>query len=105
VLHAAYWKYTVRRLLRGDKKGSFVLKGSNWFPVEGGIDEAGWRRYVGLLEEEHRSLRESVAEIPAELWLEKPSGTKYTRIGLVQGIAAHDLYHAGQIQLLKKLMG
>src|SRR5436309_5751897 len=31
VVHAAYWKYAVRRRLRGDKRGSFPLKGSNWF--------------------------------------------------------------------------
>ena len=31
-VHAAYWKYTVRRRLRGEKRGSFPLKGSNWFP-------------------------------------------------------------------------
>ncbi|NUQ50463.1 MAG: ATP-binding cassette domain-containing protein, partial [Phycisphaerae bacterium] len=29
-LHAAYWKYVTRRRLRGDKRGSFPLKGSNW---------------------------------------------------------------------------
>jgi hypothetical protein len=27
-----------------------------------------------------------------------------SNLALVTGIAAHDLYHAGQIQLLKKLM-
>ena len=31
-LHAAYWKYVVRRRLLGEKRGSFPLKGSNWFP-------------------------------------------------------------------------
>src|SRR6184192_3255350 len=31
-VHAAYWKYAVRRRLVGDARGSFPLKGSNWFP-------------------------------------------------------------------------
>ena len=31
VLHAAYWKYAVRRLLTGEKRGAFPRKGSNWF--------------------------------------------------------------------------
>ena len=31
-LHAAYWKYVVRRKLEGGKRGSFSLKGSNFFP-------------------------------------------------------------------------
>ena len=30
-LHAAYWKYAVRRKLEGGKRGAFVLKGSNFF--------------------------------------------------------------------------
>jgi hypothetical protein len=35
-LHAAYWKYVVRRRITGEKRGSFVLEGSNFFerPVE-----------------------------------------------------------------------
>src|SRR5207302_1373011 len=61
VLHAAYWKYIVRRRLLGEKRGSFPLKGSNWFvrPVE--LSEAAWRADVALLEETHRSLRAAVA--------------------------------------------
>ena len=40
VLHAAYWKYTVIRKLLGEKRGSFPLKGSNWFRrPEGRPDE------------------------------------------------------------------
>ncbi len=34
-LHCAYWKYAVRRKLTGEKRGSFPLKGSNFFPREG----------------------------------------------------------------------
>ena len=31
VVHAAYWKYIALRRLSGSKRGSFPLKGSNWF--------------------------------------------------------------------------
>src|SRR5512134_818542 len=31
VVHAAYWKYAVRRRLTGQKRGSFPLDGSNFF--------------------------------------------------------------------------
>ena len=36
VVHAAYWKYAVKRQLIGEKRGSFSLHGSNWFtrPVD-----------------------------------------------------------------------
>src|SRR5207245_11177058 len=58
VVHAAYWKYAVRRRLRGDKRGSFPLKGSNWFTLPTSLTEEGWRVFVVLLDTQHRELRE-----------------------------------------------
>jgi uncharacterized damage-inducible protein DinB len=102
VLHAAYWKYAVRRRLLGEKRGSFPLPGSNWFSP-GDRSEAAWRSSVRLLEEMHRSMRSAVLALrPADLRKKAKGGTT-TVLGLVTGIAAHDLYHAGQIQLLKRL--
>jgi hypothetical protein len=34
----------------------------------------------------------------------KPAGASVTRFELIAGIAAHDLYHAGQIQIVKRLV-
>ncbi len=31
-LHAAYWKYAVRRRLTGERRGSFAIEGSNTRP-------------------------------------------------------------------------
>jgi uncharacterized damage-inducible protein DinB len=101
VLHAAYWKYVVLRRLTGLRKGSFPLKGSDWFirPAEPG--DAKWKADVALLDEMHHSLREAIAAFDPR-HLEKKHG-KTTSLGLITGVAAHDLYHAGQIQLLKRL--
>jgi hypothetical protein len=102
VLHAAYWKYAVRRRLLGEKRGSFPLEGSNWFEP-GPPSEPAWRDAVRLLEEVHRSMRAAILDLtPADLGRKAKGGTT-TVLGLVTGIAAHDLYHAGQIQLLKRL--
>jgi hypothetical protein len=103
VLHAAYWKYAVRRRLRGEKRGSFPLNGSNWFvrPVPGGSAEPQWRQDVRLLADMHASLRETVAGL-SEKDLSKRAAPS-DALSLVTGIAAHDLYHAGQIQILKRL--
>ncbi|MBL8814438.1 MAG: DinB family protein [Planctomyces sp.] len=111
VLHAAYWKYTVRRRLCGEKRGSFPLKGSNWFErpmseksVEtDSNDETLWKADVKLLVDTHESLRAAIAALkPSEL--DTPAaGGETTILSLVTGIAAHDLYHAGQIQLIKRL--
>lgn len=103
VVHCAYWKYIVRRRLLGEKKGSFPLKGSNWFkrPVE--MTERDWRSDIDLLEKIHRSLRSAVAELRAADLKKNSSGSKWTNLQTISGIASHDLYHAGQIQLLKRL--
>jgi hypothetical protein len=98
-LHAAYWKYAVRRRIEGGKRGSFVLKGSNFFPrpEKGSASEAAWRADKKLLEREHRALRAAIEKI-----LERSSGEKFLR--QIYGVALHDVYHAGQIRLLRRLM-
>jgi hypothetical protein len=101
VLHCAYWKYATRRRIRGDKRGSFVLKGSNWFDVPSRLSEASWREYSRILDKEHETLRQAIVDAPAS------SLMSATRSGVIadhiQGVALHDLYHAGQIQTLKAL--
>ena len=98
-LHAAYWKYDVRRILQGGKRGSFVLKGSNFFvrPEKGRITEAAWRADKEILETEHERLREAVKKA-----LKRGANEKLAR--LIYGVAFHDIYHAGQIRLLRTLM-
>jgi hypothetical protein len=95
-VHTAYWKYRVRRRLCGDKPGSFALKGSNWFkrPVE--FSEKAWRADLALLETEHRKLRQALVDYLGGQSREVPAR-------LIFGVAFHDVYHAGQIRLLRRL--
>ena len=96
--HAAYWKYAARNRLRKGKRGSFGMKGSNWFASPERAGDAAWRAVVQLLDDEHRRLREVVASLSdAELRDAKT-------LRLVYGVAAHDVYHTGQIQLVKRLV-
>jgi len=99
-VHAAYWKYVVRRRIEGGKRGSFVLKGSNFFtrPERGKLNEEAWRADKQLLESEHRALRTAMHRV-----LGTPRGEKLLRH--LFGIAFHDVYHAGQIRLLRRLSG
>ncbi len=103
VVHSAYWKYAVRRRLCDEKRGSFALKGSNWFVLPFPLSESTWKEFVGLLDAEHRSLRTAIASFPAEQLDDFPKGGKVRFLSLLHGIAMHDVYHAGQIQLLKRL--
>ena len=103
-VHAAYWKYAVRRALTGAPRGSFAHRGSNWFPRET-PGAALWRRDLELLGDEHRLLRAAVAGLPVARLNQLSAKKSYTMGALVRGAAAHDVYHAGQIQLLKRLCG
>jgi DinB superfamily len=97
-LHAAYWKYAVRRRLEGGQRGGFILKGSNFFarPEKENATEAAWRADCALLEKEHRAMIDSIRKT-----LKSPRAAK--RLPMIYGIAFHDVYHAGQIRLLRRL--
>lgn len=103
VVHCAYWKYAVRRKLRGDARGSFRVKGSNWFPQPDDLAESDWKLNVEILCEEHSALHAAVAAFNPALLQRRATNSRYTFAFLIQGAAAHDLYHAGQIQVLKRL--
>jgi hypothetical protein len=103
LVHAAYWKYVVWRRLTGAARGSFPLEGSNFFERPVRRTAAAWRDDLRLLDAMHRDLRAAVAATaPGELNARLPR-SRVTRLRLITGAAAHDVYHAGQIQLLKKL--
>ena len=98
-LHAAYWKYAVRRRLEGGRRGSFALKGSNFFarPEPGKLTLAAWNADKELLRNEHAALRKTI-----ESALQKPAASKTLK--MLWGVAFHDVYHAGQIRLLRRLL-
>jgi hypothetical protein len=100
-LHAAYWKYIVRRRITGEKRGSFPVGGSNWFhrPAPG----AAWNDDLRTLDDIHRSMRAAVSAMKESDLAGKPRGSRVTNAAIVAGIAFHDIYHAGQIQLIKRL--
>lgn len=97
-VHAAYWKYAVRRRIEGGKRGGFAHKGSNFFarPEKGKASEDAWRADRALLEKEHRAMVEAIRKL-----LKSPQAKK--RLPMLYGVAFHDVYHAGQIRLLRRL--
>jgi hypothetical protein len=97
-VHSAYWKYAIRRRIEGGKRGSFVQKGSNFFtrPEKNGLTETAWCADLALLDTEHRALEQSI-----RLVLRTPRASRL--LPSLYGIAFHDVYHAGQIRLLRRL--
>jgi hypothetical protein len=103
VVHAAYWKYVVWRRLAGGVRGSFALAGSNFFERTNAKDESQWKADLALLNRTHRELREAISALSAKVLDRRAPGGIVTYRELVSGVAAHDLYHAGQIQLIKRM--
>ncbi len=97
-VHSAYWKYAVRRQLDRAKRGSFALKGRNFFPrpEKKKATEAAWRSDLRLLDREHRLLEQSIARA-------LPGGLSKKDVRMLYGVCFHDIYHAGQIRLLRRM--
>lgn len=105
VLHVAYWKYVVRRRLTRDESLEFARAGSNWIAPPRKPDARAWKADLALLRNEHRLLRAVIARFPAARLARRGWRSTWTNEQHIYGIASHDLYHAGQIQLIKRLIG
>jgi len=65
--------------------------------------EAVWKKTLQELERSHRDLKKAVENLAEDQLNEKIKGGKISFYVLLHGVVQHDLYHAGQIALLKKL--
>ncbi len=101
-LHHAYYVRSVRTQVSGRPAEPFVLSGEDWFEVN---DEQrlSWARIRTTLESEQQRLVTSITEL--EAGTASPAVSADERFGLVLGITCHAIYHAGQVQLIKRLQG
>ncbi|HEV8511232.1 MAG TPA: DinB family protein [Gemmatimonadales bacterium] len=103
VLHTAYWKCMVRRRLLRDPEIAFPRDGANWPALPVRLDNAAWKRDRALLDEQHALLRRAIAGLDPRSLNRRGWHSQWPIKAEIYGIASHDLYHAGQIQLLKRL--
>jgi len=103
-VHSSYWVYRVIQRIRRNREIKFPLKGINWFESPNTLSEAEWKKQKKLLNELHEELYSLVLDLIDEDFLIKADGEKQKISMLLIGIAMHDVYHAGQIQLVKKLI-
>ena len=101
VLHMTYWKYAVTRRIVGGRRGGFPRNGSDWISVEDPSLKS-WKADLKLLDETHHALVAAAKGLtPARL--NAKEGSQWTNAEQLIGVAAHDLYHTGQVQLIKRL--
>jgi len=102
VLHIAAWDNAVLRRTGGS---AVTLTDDENFPPVSGTSEAAWRETVESVKQTHSALVSAVADFPDSRLHEQVPGKKesyYNFFYMFSGIVQHELYHAGQIALLKK---
>jgi uncharacterized damage-inducible protein DinB len=102
VLHIAAWDGAALRRIAGE---TIQLTGDANFPVVPKPTEAAWRKAVAHAKRTHDTLVKTVASLPESRLRARVPGKKYDFYFLLHGVAQHELYHAGQIAILKKAQG
>jgi hypothetical protein len=99
-LHHAYFVRSVRAQLSGITPEPFVLEGDEWFEV---ADDSRltWRQILAVVESEQRQLADAIADLGRGR--ARPAANVQP-FDLVLGITCHAVYHAGQVQLVKRLL-
>ena len=100
-LHHAYCARSVRGQLSGKAPEPFVLEGEDWFALSRPGAPLDWKKVQAVVESEQGRVAAVLAEIAAGR-VKSPIGD-VERFDLVLGLACHAVYHAGQVQLLKRL--
>lgn len=100
-LHMRAWKDIVRRRLEGEV---FAVEqdGPEDWPRVGATGDSDWKAAVDGLRAAHRALRQAIAAFDRTKLDDPVGGRSDSAYVLIHGIVHHDLYHAGQISLLRK---
>ena len=99
-LHHAWYARSVRGQLSGLPLEPFVIEGEDWFSLPNQTT-LSWTQIRSALDSEQLRLAAVIAGI-ADGRAQR-SLISGERLDLVLGITCHAIYHAGQIQLIKKL--
>ncbi|MEZ4417845.1 MAG: DinB family protein [Gemmatimonadota bacterium] len=101
-LHCAYWKHRVRCRVTGEES-RFARGPSNFPAIPDDRSERAWREDLALLDATHAALLEALRSLdPSSLGDAAP---RRSRRDQILGAAFHDVYHAGQIRLIRRLAG
>jgi uncharacterized damage-inducible protein DinB len=102
VLHIAAWDGAVLRRTGGE---ALELSDEQNFPPVQDTSEAAWRKAIEHAKHTHNELVKAVAAFPDSRLQERVPGkteSYHNFFYMFSGIVQHELYHAGQIALLKK---
>jgi uncharacterized damage-inducible protein DinB len=101
VLHMMTWQDVVRRRLGGEGIGDLPPE-LDW-PQVPNPTETAWRQAVEDLTQSKQKLREVISQLGDNRLGDQVAGKNYSVYVMLHGVIQHNLYHAGQIAILKKL--
>lgn len=101
VLHIAAWDGVVRRRLAGE---TVTVTSKQNFPPVKDTGKASWSQAIEHVRRLHDELVDAVAAIPDSRLSERVPGKGHDVYHMLHGAVQHELYHTGQIALLKKIV-
>lgn len=106
LLHMLGWTEEVTARMNGKFAGT--PEGGDW-PEAGEPDEQRWPQLVNYLKLANTELIKAIRNLPAEKWQtpindERGDEPVSTYEGLIDGFIQHQVYHAGQIALLTRII-
>ena len=99
VLHVTAWNRAVLRRVEGH---SARLSATGNFPMVTDTSPVAWKRTLGGLADAHRALHRAVLRLPDSRLTKKTPGRPHSLYVTLHGLVQHNIYHAGQMALLKK---
>jgi uncharacterized damage-inducible protein DinB len=99
LLHIAVWDGAAMVRLGGK---TYQPEGDDNFPPVRDVSEGPWQEAISEAKRVHDKLVRTVAALPDARLRDRVPGKRYNFYFMLQGIAQHELYHAGQIAVLKK---
>ena len=100
VLHMIFWMDMVIRVRNGETIPDTAPPEQDWPEVEDFTEEA-WSETLDRLHTTHEQLISKVAELSDDDLEKLVPGRDFTWYILLHGIVQHNLYHAGQLAIIK----
>lgn len=103
LLHIDAWQQITLRRLQGEVFSAQPDSKEDWPPV-GSATEAAWRKACASVKRSNQRLAAAAAKCSDKRLVALAGGQRYTNEFMLDGVVQHNIYHAGQIALLKKIL-
>jgi uncharacterized damage-inducible protein DinB len=103
VCHMTAWRCFATEKMKGNAAYEVLDTELNWRKIMK-LNEAEWKTIQDDLLKSQTELLQQIEQMPESMLVARVDGRKYNFRLMLQGIAQHDIYHAGQISMIKKLV-